>query len=120
MKITHQLKNSTMALTLLSEERSVLGERVFLNDQKHFVTYGDSVVEPYVKPDPMDGVPAGALVLVRDKDDYTWFVRRYKERFGEHYHCRTERGDGISQWTFCIPLAGNEHLAFTKDMPSVN
>ena len=118
MKITHQLKNSTMALTLLSEERSVLGERVFLNDQKHFVTYGDSVVEPYVKPDPMDGVPAGALVLVRDKDDYTWFVRRYKERFGEHYHCRTERGDGISQWTFCIPLAGNEHLAFTKDMPS--
>ena len=118
MKFTHQLKISTMALTLLSEERSVLGERVFLNDQKHFVTYGDSVVEPYVKPDPMDGVPDGTLVLVRDSDSYIWLIRRYCEMFHGQYRCSTERGDGISQWIFCIPLAGNEHLAFTKDMPS--
>ena len=120
MNFTHRLKGSEHPLMLLSSERNCTDKLTYIDENRHISVLGDDVVEPYVKPDFMDGVPAGALVLVRDKDDYTWFVRRYKERFGEHYHCRTERGDGISQWTFCIPLAGNEHLAFTKDMPSVN
>ena len=112
---THQLKALKSPLILVGEVRNKFNEKMYINDG-YFLAYKDDVVEPYLKPDPMDGVPVGTLALVRDSADCPWAVRAYQGAFSVEYMC----ADGISTfgWKHCIPLAGNEHLAFTKDMPS--